>query len=224
MRTAGPATHFTLIDHPVHDGSDVARDQLVLLRAQHSARNNLRADHRAQVISLLGQLAQDKLGVQRAPDPEQNDNSPLYQCQLQTQALARPVRMVNLQDNGLTAFMPDVRLNPRPTITGVQTALVVGLGEPVHTDRDQRIKVQFHWQRGAAGSHRLQHPTGDDNAPTNDATGTWVRVATPVAGQNWGSAFTPRLGQEVLVSFVGGDIDRPVVIGSLYNGQGQQDA
>lgn len=224
VRTAAPATHFTLVDHPVHDGSDAVRDQLVILRAQHSARNNLRADHKAQVISLLGQLAQDKQGVQRAPDPQENDTRPLYQCELQTQPLALAVRMVNVQDNGLSAALPDVRLNPRPTITGVQTALVVGLGEPVHTDRDQRVKVQFHWQRGGAGSHRLDHPTGDDNAPTNDASGTWVRVGTPIAGQNWGSAFTPRLGQEVLVSFVGGDIDRPVVIGSLYNGQGQQDA
>lgn len=220
LRTAAPGTHFTLSKHPVHDGSDAARDQLVILRAQHSARNNLRADHKAQVLCLLGQLQLDKLGVKTAPTPEDNDNSPLYQCEVQTQLLAQAVRMVNVQANGL----PDTRLNPRPTITGVQTALVVGLGEPVHTDRDQRIKVQFHWQRGVGGSHRIDHPTGDDNAPTNDASGTWVRVATPVAGQNWGSVFTPRLGQEVLVSFVGGDIDRPVVIGSLYNGQGQQDA
>jgi type VI secretion system secreted protein VgrG len=120
--------------------------------------------------------------------------------------------------------LPDSRLNPRPTITGVQTALVVGTGEPVHTDRDHRIKVQFHWQRGAAGSHRLDHLSGEDNAPTSDASGTWVRVATPVAGQNWGSVFTPRIGQEVLVAFIGGDIDRPVVIGSVYNGLGQDDA
>ena len=220
VRTAAPGSHFTLVDHPVHNGSDAARDQLVILRAQHSARNNLWADHKAQVLSLLGQLQLDKLGVKTAPTPEDNDTRPLYQCEVQTQPLAQPVRMVSVQTNGL----PDTRLNPRPTITGVQTALVVGLGEPVHTDRDQRIKVQFHWQRGANGSHRLDHPTGDDNAPTSDASGTWVRVATPVAGQNWGSAFTPRLGQEVLVAFVGGDIDRPVVIGSLYNGQGQQDA
>ncbi len=128
----------------MHDGSDAAR-------------NNLRADHKAQVISLLGQLAQDKLGTQTTPTPEQNDTRPLYQCELQTQALAQPVRMVSLQANGL----PDVLLNPRPTITGVQTALVVGTGEPVHTDRDQRIKVQFHWQRCAAGSHRLDHSSGD---------------------------------------------------------------
>ncbi len=220
VRTAAPATHFTLVDHPVHDGSSTERDQLVILRAHHRARNNLSADHKAQVLSLLGQLAQDKLGVQTAPSPDETDTSPLYQCELQTQALAQPVRMVNVQSNGL----PDSRLNPRPTITGVQTALVVGTGEPVHTDRDQRIKVQFHWQRGAAGSHRLEHPSGDDNAPTNDATGTWVRVATPVAGQNWGSVFTPRVGQEVLVAFIAGDVDRPVVIGSVYNGQGQGDA
>lgn len=220
VRTASPGTHFTLVDHPVHDGSKTERDQLVILRAQHRARNNLSADHKAQVLSLLGQIAQDKLGVKTAPTPEEADTLPLYQCELQTQLLGQAVRMANVQHNGL----PDTRLNPRPTITGVQTALVVGLGEPVHTDRDQRIKVQFHWQRGAAGSHRLDQPTGDDNAPTNDASGTWVRVATPVAGQNWGSVFTPRLGQEVLVAFIGGDIDRPVVIGSVYNGHGQSDA
>ncbi|WP_298934188.1 TOBE-like domain-containing protein [uncultured Ramlibacter sp.] len=73
----------------------------------------------------------------------------------------------------------------------------------MHTDRDHRIKIQFHWQRGARASHRLQHPAGD-NAPASDASGTWVRVATPVAGQNWGSVFTPRIGQEVLVAFIGG--------------------
>lgn len=220
LRTAEPGTYFTLADHPVQDGSDAARDQLVILRAQHRARNNLRADHKAQVLSMLGRLAKDRLGIPTTETPDDNDSEPLYQCELQTQALAQPVRLVNLQDNGL----PDTRLNPRPTITGVQTALVVGLGEPVHTDRDQRIKVQFHWQRGAGGSHRLEHPSGEDNAPTSDASGTWVRVATPVAGQNWGSVFTPRVGQEVLVAFVGGDIDRPVVIGSVYNGQGQANA
>lgn len=139
-------------------------------------------------------------------------NQILHQCELQAQPLSLPVRM------------RDGRLNQRPTISGVQTALVVGLGEDVHTDRDQRIKVQFHWQRGANSSQRLSHPGGQDNAPAKDTSGTWVRVLTPVAGANWGSVFTPRLGQEVLIAFVGGDIDRPVVIGNVYNGQGQTDA
>jgi uncharacterized protein involved in type VI secretion and phage assembly len=90
-------------------------------------------------------------------------------------------------------------------------------GAPVHTDRDHRIKTQFHWQRGSHSSHRLAHPSGDDNAPANDQTGTWVRVATAVAGANWGAVVIPRVGHEVVVAFTGGDIDRPVVIGSAYN-------
>ena len=139
-------------------------------------------------------------------------NQILHQCELQAQPLSLPVRM------------PDGRLNQRPTISGVQTALVVGRRGEVHTDRDQRIKVQFHWQRSANSSHRLSHPGGQDNAPATDTSGTWVRVLTPVAGANWGSVLTPRLGQEVLIAFVGGDIDRPVVIGNVYNGQGQTDA
>ncbi|MBK1613913.1 hypothetical protein CKO44_10570 [Rubrivivax gelatinosus] len=114
-------------------------------------------------------------------------------------------------------------LAPRPSVHGVQTALVVGLGEPVHTDRDHRIKIQFHWQRGTRSSHRLAHPAGD-NAPASDASGTWVRVSEAVAGANWGSHFTPRLGQEVLIGFLGGDIDRPVVMGAVYNGLGRPDA
>lgn len=134
--------------------------------------------------------------------------------------------------DGFASRRPDIRLHPRPTVHGVQTALVVGLQAPVHTDRDHRIKVQFHWQRGASGSHRLDPPSraygpgnaGPGNAPASAGAGTWVRVAENVAGANWGSNFTPRLGQEVLVGFIEGDIDRPVVLGSVYNGIGQEDA
>ena len=121
-------------------------------------------------------------------------------------------------------------LHPRPTVRGQQSAIVVGPpGVPVHTDRDHRIKVQFHWQRGDASHSRLAHPAPDGHtgAPADDSAGTWVRVATPlapVAGENWGSHALPRIGQEVLIDFMDGDIDRPVVIGALYNGAGQRDA
>ncbi|BAL95920.1 type VI secretion system Vgr family protein [Rubrivivax gelatinosus] len=95
----------------------------------------------------------------------------------------------------------------KPSAHGLQTALVVGVqGEPVTTDRDLRVKIQFPWQRGG-------------NAPGNETSGTWVRVAQSAAGANWGQVFVPRIGSEVAVAFVEGDIDRPVVTGGLYNGQ-----
>ncbi|MFD2450447.1 DUF2345 domain-containing protein [Ideonella paludis] len=134
-----------------------------------------------------------------------------------------PYALATLPDTSGTLQTPEVRLRPRPRITGVQTALVVGLGDPVHTDRDHRVKVQFHWQRGTQSSHRLDHVAGS-NAPASEAAWSWVRVAERQSGANWGSVFTPRVGQEVVVGFTGGDIDRPVVLGSLYNGQGQPDA
>jgi type VI secretion system secreted protein VgrG len=247
LRSAAAGCHFTLRDHAVHDGTDPQRDRLVILRARHQARNNLHADHLAQLQAGLGPA-----GAQ-----EPGEEAPLHQCQLQLQPLAMPVRMVNQHaehapnaDAGagtskvvgtntdvdpwghhdgastetLPSQLPDARLHPQPQVHGMQTALVVGLADPVHVDRDQRIKVQFHWQRGRRASHGLEHPDGPDNAPASDASGTWVRVATPVAGQNWGSVFTPRLGQEVLVAFANGDIERPLVVGSAYNGQGQANA
>src|SRR5439155_12750537 len=104
-------------------------------------------------------------------------------------------------------------LHPRPVVQGQQTAIVVGPdGSPIHTDRDHRIKVQFHWQRGDNSHSRLDHPSPDGHAgaPADDRAGIWVRVATPlapVAGANWGSHALPRVGQEVLIDFLEGNID-----------------
>ncbi|QCU72614.1 type VI secretion system tip protein VgrG [Luteimonas yindakuii] len=116
------------------------------------------------------------------------------------------------------------RIHPRPTVHGTQSAIVVSDDAPLTTDRDHRIKVQFPWQRGGDASAVLAHPGGEDNAPGDDSAWTWVRVATPWAGDNWGGVVVPRKGQEVLVAFLEGDIDRPVVVGSVYNGRGQPDA
>ncbi|MFC3245079.1 type VI secretion system Vgr family protein [Chromobacterium piscinae] len=99
----------------------------------------------------------------------------------------------------------------KPTSLGVQTATVVGpAGEEVHTDAQGRIKVQFHWQRPD------EHPT--IGAALDDKSSCWLRVAMPSAGAGWGHQFIPRIGQEVLVDFIEGDIDRPVITGVLYNG------
>ncbi|MEA5206369.1 type VI secretion system Vgr family protein [Enterobacter mori] len=95
------------------------------------------------------------------------------------------------------------RATPRPVIAGSQTALVVGkAGETQWVDRYGRIKVQFHWDSG-------------DNQ--NEACSCWVRVAQSMAGDRWGTAFLPRVGQEVVVTFLDGDPDRPLVIGCVYN-------
>ncbi|SEN06439.1 type VI secretion system secreted protein VgrG [Duganella sp. CF517] len=104
---------------------------------------------------------------------------------------------------------------------GPQTALVVGLPDAVNTTtREHQVRIQFAWQRGTgANPGGLAHNTDDKgNAPGNDGSGTWVRVAEALAGPNWGSQFTPRIGTEVLVDFIEGDMDRPLVVAQLYTG------
>lgn len=102
-----------------------------------------------------------------------------------------------------------------PRIHGVQTATVVGpSGEEIHTDEHGRIQVRFHWARKADGSAE-----NDDSRAVVDVRSTcFVRVAQAWAGQAWGFVFLPRIGMEVVVTFVDGDPDRPLVTGCVYNG------
>jgi type VI secretion system secreted protein VgrG len=101
-------------------------------------------------------------------------------------------------------YRPPVRTR-RPAIAGAQTATVTGkTGEEIWTDSYGRIKVKFHW----------------DRSPAKDETSScWVRVAQGWAGKSWGSFFLPRIGQEVVVSFLDGDPDRPLVTGCVYNAE-----
>jgi type VI secretion system secreted protein VgrG len=120
------------------------------------------------------------------------------------------------------ALVPQAMTAPHPTTApGPQTALVVGLANSVSTTtRDHQVRIQFPWQRGThANPGGLAHDTdAQGNAPGNETSGTWVRVAEALAGPNWGTVFTPRIGTEVLVDFIEGDIDRPVIVAQLYNG------
>ncbi len=103
-----------------------------------------------------------------------------------------------------TTFRPP-RVTPRPTIKGPQTAVVVGpSGEEIYTDKYGRVKVQFYWDR--EGSK-------DENSSC------WIRVAESWAGKNWGIVFNPRIGQEVVIDFLEGDPDRPLITGRVYNAQ-----
>lgn len=117
------------------------------------------------------------------------------------------------------AIVPDP-VPPR-TAMGSQTALVVGLqGAVATTGRDHQVKIQFAWQRGAAPNPGgIAHNTDErGNAPGNETSGAWVRVAESMAGPNWGTQFTPRIGTEVLVDFAESDVDRPVIVSQLYTG------
>ncbi|MCE3605095.1 type VI secretion system tip protein VgrG [Massilia sp. P8910] len=122
----------------------------------------------------------------------------------------------------VVAIVPRATALPHAiTALGPQTALVVGLDDAVSTTaREHHVRIQFPWQRGLrANAGGLRHHTDEDsNAPGNETSGTWVRVAEALAGPNWGSNFTPRIGTEVLVDFIEGDMDRPVVVAQLYTG------
>ncbi len=97
------------------------------------------------------------------------------------------------------------RVTPLPRVHGVQSAIVVGPGgEEIYTDKYGRVKVQFHWDR---------------IGKNNENSSCWMRVATFWAGKNWGAIHIPRIGQEVLVDFEDGDVDRPLIVGSVYNAE-----
>jgi type VI secretion system secreted protein VgrG len=95
------------------------------------------------------------------------------------------------------------RTTPKPFVQGTQTAVVVGpSGEEIFTDKYGRVKVQFHWDR---------------QGKNNQESSCWVRVGQPWAGKRWGAFFWPRIGQEVIVDFLEGDPDQPIIVGSVYN-------
>jgi type VI secretion system secreted protein VgrG len=95
------------------------------------------------------------------------------------------------------------RSTPKPTVQGPQTAMVVGKqGEEIWTDQYGRVKVQFHWDRYSKG---------------DETSSCWIRVAQIWAGKNWGGMFIPRIGHEVIVEFLEGDPDRPIITGRVYN-------
>jgi type VI secretion system secreted protein VgrG len=101
-----------------------------------------------------------------------------------------------------TQYRPPLR-TPRPVIAGPQTALAAGVaGEDITTDKYGRIKVQFYWDR-----------YGEDD----ENSSPFIRVAQNWAGRSWGGLVTPRIGQEVVVQFLNGDPDWPIITGAVYN-------
>jgi len=95
------------------------------------------------------------------------------------------------------------RVTPKPVVHGMQTAVVVGpKGEEIFTDKYGRVKVQFHWDR---------------EGKNDEKSSCWIRVAQSIAGKRWGASFWPRIGQEVVVDYLEGDPDQPIITGTVYN-------
>jgi type VI secretion system secreted protein VgrG len=96
------------------------------------------------------------------------------------------------------------RVTPQPRIDGPQTAVVTGpKGSEIHCDEHGRVKVKFHW---------------DLADPKDDTSSCWIRVSQGWGGSGWGMMFIPRVGNEVIVEFLEGDPDRPLITGRVYNG------
>ncbi len=98
-----------------------------------------------------------------------------------------------------------LRVTPKPVVQGPQTAVVAGKdGEEIWTDKYGRVKVQFHWDR---------------EGEYNENSSCWIRVAQTWAGKQWGAMYIPRIGQEVIVDFLEGDPDQPIITGRVYNAE-----
>jgi type VI secretion system secreted protein VgrG len=116
-------------------------------------------------------------------------------------------------DNTFEAFPADTKFRPPgrahwPTVQGPQTATVVGPGgETIHTDKYGRVKLQFHWDR---------------RGKKDDKSSCWVRVSQNWAGKGWAGVFIPHVGHEVVVSFLEGNPDMPLVTGRVYNAENMQ--
>jgi len=133
-----------------------------------------------------------QIDMQQASREASGEQDTLFLCRFSAKTSADPYR--------------PARITRKPAVGGPQTALVVGGGDPgdIETDEFGRIKVQFHWDR-----------LGEKNAESS----CWLRVAAPFAGNGWGMISLPRIGQEVVVSFLEGDPDQPLVVGSVYNAE-----
>lgn len=97
------------------------------------------------------------------------------------------------------------QITPKPIVQGPQTAVIVGpSGEEIYVDKYGRVKAQFHWDR---------------EGKFDENSSCWMRVSQVHAGKGFGGIDTPRIGEEVIISFLEGDPDRPLIVGRVYNGQ-----
>ncbi|MFW9269605.1 type VI secretion system tip protein VgrG [Pseudomonas sp. D2-30] len=214
VRSAMPRPHaagdYPLFDYPgtyvqSEDGEHYARTRIEALQTQHEQvelAGNARGLGSGHLFSLTGFTRQDQnreyliVGARYYISQESGESgvgAPSAQFE-------SSLTCIDAQQS----FRP-MAITHRPIVKGPQTALVVGpKGEEIWTDQFGRVKVHFYWDR---------------HDQSNENSSCWIRVSQSWAGKNWGSMQIPRIGQEVIVSFLEGDPDRPIITGRVYNAE-----
>ena len=203
-----PAAAYEIFDYPGEfkdraEGDAYAKVRIEELQAQHET---LRAQ-----TTVRGASVGSKFKLKDHPREDQNDRDCLITAvtchgsagDYESGGSAEEFFSCNFTAMPASEPFRSPRLTPKPTIQGPQTAIVVGKkGEEIDTDEFGRVKVQFHWDR---------YGKVDENSSC------WVRVSQPSAGKSWGAISLPRIGQEVIVEFLEGDPDHPIITGRVYN-------
>jgi type VI secretion system secreted protein VgrG len=200
-----PGGHYGFPDgETVGEGTRLAQVRIDELAVQYEVVRG-RGDPRGLVVGARFTLT----GFSRADqEREYVVTSAFYHAEVSDYQTGSETTSPHMYQVGFTAIPADTvfrlqRTTPRPVVAGPQTAVVVGpAGEEVHTDEFGRVMVKFHWDRRAAG---------------DDTSSCWIRVSQLWAGRGWGAMYIPRIGQEVIVDFLEGDPDRPIITGRVYN-------
>lgn len=209
LKESHSRAEYEFFDYPGHYVETSAGDNLVRQRIEE---HHARFERCEGKCNARGLAVGYRFNLQEFPRQDQNREylvvSANYHLQLDEYASGSSAGEEKLfdcgfivQDNKRPYRSP--RSTTKPFVHGAQTAFVVGpAGEEIHTDKYGRVKVQFHWDR---------YGKADENSSC------WVRISQPWAGKNWGMIALPRIGQEVLVDFLEGDPDRPIISGRVYN-------
>lgn len=191
LRQLSAGTWFTLEAHAGHENDNVEERNFAVIAVQWAIENNLPLS--SKVSDFPGSLKSQFDAFRReASLPAANGDERTGHCFNRFEAQRRTVEFRSPLEHARPVMHP-------------QTATVVGpAGEEIFTDTLNRVKVRFHWDRINPGDEKAS---------------CWVRVSYPNAGQGWGAVHVPRIGQEVIITFLDADIDRPIITGRIYNGE-----
>jgi len=201
---------FEVFDYPggyvqSADGEAYARVRIEELQAQYE-RFQARTNARGLAVGALFKLVECPREEQNREYLVESTDYTLQSNEFAPASQAAAGEEFSCRFTAMEAQQPyrPLRQTLKPIVQGPQTAIVVGkAGEEIWTDKYGRVKIQFHWDR---------------EGKQDENSSCWVRVSHPWAGKGWGSVSIPRIGQEVIVDFLEGDPDQPIITGRVYNG------